>query len=517
MTNSPNTKEEGRSSGGDRYLKTDDLKVVLKARAIRGGVLTYLSRLINYPVQLASTVLLARLLIPEDFGLVTMVTSINGILLMLRDIGLGDAVIQAKSINQRQMSTLFWINALFNCGVALVVVVLSPLIAVFYHEPRIQSICIILSLTFIFYGISDLHFAILKRNMQFGSITVAQLLSSVASNLAAVLMAWKGLGYWSLVARNVVMAVTMVAVGWIACGWRPGLPSRRSGTKPFLFFGANSIGYLIVNYFSRNLDKTMVGKKFGAVPLGYYDKAFSLFLLPVSQLTSALHHVAVTTLSKLRDEPPEFKRYFLTAIEIIAFFGMPVCFFLCSMSRDVVLILLGPKWIATSELFFILTASGGMHIIYSTQEWLHVSLGRSDRWFRWGIFAFIVTVAAYVAGLMISMKAMALAYSLSVFALTGPAIAYAGKPVGLRFREVFSSFWRFFAAAALAGLCCWLVVGSMKGQGSHALRLLVDFLVYVVAYLLGVVALHRSVKPILRFISLVGSFFLRVPASEDSK
>jgi PST family polysaccharide transporter len=220
--------------------------------------------------------------------------------------------------------------------------------------------------------------------------------------------------------------------------------------------------------------------------------------------------VAVTTLSKLRDEPLEYKRYFLAAIEIIAFFGMPVCAFLCSMSRDIVLLLLGPKWIDTAELFFILTVSGGMHIIYSTQEWLHVSLGRSDRWFRWGIIAFIVTVAGYVIGLLISMKAVAVAYSLSVFILTGPAIAYAGKPIGLRFQEVLLSFWRYFTAAALAGLCCWLVVGYMKGQDLLALRLLVGLLVYVTAYLIGVIALHRSVKPILRFISLIGSFFRKV-------
>jgi O-antigen/teichoic acid export membrane protein len=498
---------EIKSQNTQDYFQVEHMKHGLKERAIRGGVFTYLTRMVNYPLQLASTILLARLLLPEDFGLITMVTSINGILLQLRDIGLADAVIQSKAVNQKQMSTLFWINALANAGISVVVVALSPLIAGFYNEPRIKLISIILSLTFIFYGLSDLHFALLKRNMNFGSIAISQLTSNFISNFVAVILAWRGFGYWSLVARNVALAICMVAVAWIACRWRPGLPARGAGTKPFLFFGANSIGYLAVNYFTRNLDKTMVGKRFGAIPLGFYDKAFSLFITPVSQLTSALHHVAVTTLSKLRDEPEEYKRYFLGAIQIIAFFGMPVCAYLCAMSNDVVVLLLGPKWLNTAELFFILTASGGMHIIYSTQEWLHVSLGRSDRWLRWGVFALIVTVAGYFIGFLISMKAVAISYSVSVYALTWPAIAYAGKPIGLKFRDVISAFWRYFVAAAVAGLVCWVLIGIFKGLNSSALRLAIGLAIYVGAYLLGVMALHGSAKPLVRFTRLIASFF----------
>jgi O-antigen/teichoic acid export membrane protein len=502
-----NRAERQNSSASDKYFQVEHVRHGLKERAIRGGVFTYLQRLVNYPLQLASTILLARLLVPEDFGLITMVTSINGILLQLRDIGLGDAVIQAKAVNHKQLSTLFWINVIFNAGISIIVVILSPLIAGFYNEPRIKSISIILSLTFVFYGLSDLHFALLKRSMDFASITIAQVASTFLSNLVAVLMAWRGYGYWSLVARNVVLAICMVVVAWFACRWRPGLIYKGVGTKPFLRFGANSIGYLIMNYFTRNLDKTVVGKRFGAVPLGYYDKAFSLFITPVSQLTSALHHVAITTLSKLREEPEEYRKYFLSAIEIIAFFGMPVCAFLCAMSSDVVIFLLGPKWASTAELFFILTASGGMHIIYSTQEWLHVSLGRSDRWLRWGIFSFLVTVAGYFVGMLFSMKAVAISYSFSIYALTWPAIAYAGKPIGLKFKEVFSSFWRYFASSIFAGLLCWGVIVLLKEIDSRVLRLLIGFIVYVVGYLGGIVALHGSTKPLMRFARLIISFF----------
>ncbi|MGA2381791.1 MAG: oligosaccharide flippase family protein, partial [Spirochaetia bacterium] len=223
--------DEGESSRYDQYFQTERVKHVLKDRAIQGGALTSLTRLASYAIQLVGTVVLARLLAPEDFGLVSMVTSLNGILLQLRDIGLSDAVIQAKTVNQRQMSTLFWINAVSNSGISLAIVFLAPLIAGFYHEPRLQAITVILSLSFIFYGLSDMHFALLKRSMKFWSISAAQIISGLVSTIAAILLAWQGYGYWALVAKNVVLVLCMVIVGWAVCGWRPGLPSRKSGTK----------------------------------------------------------------------------------------------------------------------------------------------------------------------------------------------------------------------------------------------------------------------------------------------
>jgi len=500
-----------KMAGNERYFDADRVKHTLKEHAIQGGVLTYLSRIVNYFVQLAGTVILARLLVPEDFGLIAMVTSLNGILLQLRDIGLSDAVIQAKQIDQKQMSTLFWINALFNSGLSLAIVAASPLIARFYGEPRLLGITIVLSLSFILYGLSDFHFALLKRGMHFWSIAIAQIAANFVSNIAAIYLAWRGYGYWALVVKNVAFVVSLVAVVWIACGWRPGPPARKSGTKGLLFFGANSIGYLTMSFFARNLDKTIVGRRYGVVPLGYYDKAFNLFLVPVSQLTMSLHQVAVTTLSKLRSEPEKYKRYYLNAVSIISFLGMPVCAFLGSVSQELILFLLGPKWIQSAGLFFLLTISGGVHIVYSTQEWLHVSLGRADRWLRWGIVAFVVTVAGYVIAMFISVSAIAIAYTLSIYALVGPAIAYAGKPIGLRFRDVLSSFWRYFVAAALAGVCCRLLLSFGFTQGALVLRLLAGFALYVPVYLVAVIALFGSADPILKFIFLVLSFFRRKP------
>jgi len=502
--------DEGESSRYDQYFQTERVKHVLKDRAIQGGALTYLTRLASYAIQLVGTVVLARLLAPEDFGLVSMVTSLNGILLQLRDIGLSDAVIQAKTVNQRQMSTLFWINAVSNSGISLAIVFLAPLIAGFYHEPRLQAITVILSLSFIFYGLSDMHFALLKRSMKFWSISAAQIISGLVSTIAAILLAWQGYGYWALVAKNVVLVLCMVIVGWAVCGWRPGLPSRKSGTKHLIFFGANSVGYLIINYFTRNLDKTLVGRKFGATELGYYDKAFSLYQLPVSQLSMALHQVAVTTLSKLRSEPAEYKRYYLNAVGIIAFLGMPICAFFASTSQELIGLVLGPKWVRTAELFFLLTISGGVHIIYSTQEWLHVSLGRADRWLRWGIIAFIVTIAGYAIGILVSTKAVAIAYTASIFILTGPALAYAGKPIGLRFREVLASFWRYLAAAAGAGVACRLVLTYLVGQWPLALRLLIGLIVFTPLYLGGVILLFGSAKPLRGFLRLIHTF-IRTP------
>jgi len=496
-------KKENLSKSTIDYFDTNDLRSNLKKHAIRGGGVTVLSRMVNFFIQTLSTMVLARILVPEEFGLIAMVISACGFLVIFNDLGLTDATIQETEINHKQISTLFWINIAATAAIVLIVVALSPLIAWFYSEPKLKKITIIWSTYLILSALSTQHVALLKRKMLFSLISVNEIAAALISNLSAIILALNGWSYWSLVIRQILQAFCMTVGAWILCRWCPTVPCPRSDVRSMITFGVNATGSFIIGYFTRSLDKILIGWRYGAQQLGYYFKAYYLFVLPATQLTTALQNVATATLSKLRNQPSMYHDYYLKAISVMSFIGMPISFFFMIESENLVLLLLGPQWDKTIEIFRILAAGTGVWMLYSTIYWLHASLGRADRLLRWGIFAFFITTAAILIGLNFGPKGIALAYTCTLYLITGLGIKYASKPINLKFRSVLSATWRYFTSALFAGLLCWYIIQSFDLALNRLARLIISFLLFNTLYLILVVLFHRNIQPITSFISVI--------------
>lgn len=502
-----------RISDKDRFFETEHLKGGLKNRAVKGGGIVVFARAVDFGVQTVGTVVLARLLTPEDFGLLAMVLTLTGFFVLFKDLGLSEATIQSDKLNHRQVSTLFWINVSFSISILLIIVLISPLVASFYHEPKLRLIITISACTFLFAGFSTQHLALLKRNMQFGHIALVEIMAAVGSITVAVTMALSGFGYWALVARPIALAIINMLGVWTFCRWRPGIPSRQSGVRGLIRFGAGTMGFYLVNYFARNVDKMLIGWARGPMILGFYSRAYYLFVLPVNQFSIPLQSVAVTTLTKLRGEPERYRAYFVKALGVLSFLGMPMSTFLAAMGDDLILLLLGPQWDRAAQIFSVLGLGAGMQIIYATQGWLHVSLGRSDRWFWWGVIGSAVTVLFFLGGLPFGATGVAAGYTFSLYLLTGPAIWYAGRPVNLSVREMVAGIWRYYVAAALAGLGTWYLLSFMHSLPIF-LRLTLGGTIFAAIYLLTLIALYRSVQPLLRYWKLM---LLLLPLKRGTK
>lgn len=474
----------------------------LKKQAIQSGAISVVTRGISTVIQLAGVILLARLLTPADFGLVTMATVFTNIFFVFQDVGLTDATIQAQRINHIQVSTLFWINLAFSSLITLILIALSPAIAWLYKKPQLILITIVSSISFIFWGLMTQHMALLKRQMLFLSVGVIEVAAGLLSTVGSIIVAIVGWRYWAIVFKSVSYGIIKWILTWMYCRWRPGLPQRNSGVRPFLRFGVNSVGFYIVNYFATNLDKTFIGKKSGAEQLGHYSRAYYLSTTPTGQFAQSLFHVAVSTLSKLRDDPGEFRRYYLNAISAVSFLAMPLSMFMVVMSRELVYLLLGSQWSQAAEYFLILGLAAGMTVIYNTNGWLHVSLGRSDRWMRWGIFSALIMIAGFAVGSFFGVMGVAVAYAGLSNLLTLPGILYAGRPIGLKIGEVLSAIWKSTSAAVLAGILVGYLKSPALGQTGVALRLFISLLFYSALYLALIVVLLRGSSEIRRFLSL---------------
>jgi PST family polysaccharide transporter len=503
------SKPETKLSNTDKYFDTDYLRSDIKKQAIRGASVVLFSQIITLILQILSIIILARLLTPADFGLVAMITTFSLLLTNFGFNGFTEAIIQKEEINHQMISSLFWINMIISLALTVLFISASPLFAWFYKEQSLKAITIGIALSILATGLSTIHLAILQRNMQFFESSLITVAAKIISTVLAVVLAWQGTGYWALVAGTVVLPLSSALGAWLLCGWRPGRFSLYTGIAPMIKFALHTFGNFTLRYCSRNTDNLLIGWCYGSQSLGFYKKAYDLFALPVGQLTSPLTGVALATLSRFSNDPEKYLRYYLDIISRIAFIGMPLSAILTLTGNDLILLILGPQWNKAGEIFTYFGIGIGVMLIYSTHGWLHLSLGRADRWLRWGLIELITTVLFFMIGLPFGTTGIAVAWTASFYALIVPGIWYAGEPINLKWSSLVSTTWRYFFSALTSGIFCWFILYSFGIISRNFIELNILFRIFISTafcismYLLLVVALYQSTKPISQFVFLL--------------
>jgi len=417
----------------DPFFDTEHLKTDLKGRCIRGGAATTFGQGAKILIRMVSVPIMARLLSPEEFGLVGMVTVVTGFVLMFRDMGLSTAVIQRAEINRAQISTLFWINTGIGLALSVLTAALAPAIAWFYGEPRLKVLTLVLAMGFIFGGLTIQHQALLKRHMRFAALAVIDVSGILIGITAAIVAAYLGAGYWSLVFMSLVSSAAVAIGVWVALDWRPGWPCWHSSVRSMLSFGRNVIGYRIVNYLARNTDKMLLGRFEGRFVLGLYGVAYGLLMMPLSQITGPIISVALPALSRIQNDRQRYVNYYRKLIELLSFIIMPLTIFLAICSQSVINLLLGDQWRAASRIFQILAITAFIQPLSSTAGIVLLSLGRSGRLLKFGIFNSLVIVLSFAVGIQWGAIGIAAAYAIANYLVLFPSLWYCfrGTPVSV--------------------------------------------------------------------------------------
>ena len=468
----------------EHFFSTDHLQKDLKGRSVRGGAVTLVSQIGRFLLQILSTSLLARILTPEDYGLVGMTTVVTGFIQIFKDIGLSYATIQKPEINHRQVSTLFWVNCAVGTGLALITLLLGPGIAWFYEEPKVAGIMYALSLNFVFSGFGAQHEALLKRQMRFVLVAKITLLSMTVGVMAAIITALLGGGYWALVVLLVGNTTTNTLSVWVVCGWQPGLPRKASGVGEMLRFGGHLTGFNIVNYFSRNLDNILIGRIWGAQALGLYAKSYSLLLLPISQINFPITSVAIPVLSRLQGEPERYKRYYFKAIATITTIGMPVVGFLFAAADQLILLILGEQWTNAVPIFRLLAPAAMTGTFNVAVGWAYNSLGRTGQHLKGGIITSIMYTLVFVVSVRWGAVAVAGAYGIASPLILGFAILYCYSTTFLEPTDFIKSIYRQLSASLVASLVVWQLSYNLMATFGLIGTLIVELVVFVGLYIL---------------------------------
>jgi O-antigen/teichoic acid export membrane protein len=382
-------------------------------------------------LNVASTIVLARLLLPSDFGLIAMVTAITSFLGLFRDLGLSTATVQRSDLTAGDLSALFWVNAILGALMAIAVGASAPLVAHFYGHPELEGVTLALACGFVTAGLSVQHSALLRRQLRFGATAVIDVGAHAVAAAAAILSAQLNAGYWALVVFQLSSSAAATTGAWIVCGWKPGWPPSFSGVRPLVSFGTGLTVFNTLAYLTRNLDNVILGRVAGAAALGFYTRAYSLLLMPVDRVRGPISAVVVPALARLQTDPQRFRAYFLKAITTVAAIGMPLVVFLFVFAEETVVLVLGAQWAQSVLLFRLLAPAAFVETFNTIGSWVCTPLGNASRLVRWQIVATIAMIAAFLVGAGWGAAGMAAAVSVATVALRAPATVYLlrGSPI----------------------------------------------------------------------------------------
>ena len=497
------------STNSLQYFNNSHLEPDLRGHAIRGAGITILGRVVGFIVQMIGSIILARLLSPNDFGVVAMVTAFSMVLMDVGMLGLNEAIIQAKKITHDQISTLFWLSLSTSLIMGALFACTSPMLAAFYKEPQVKGIAIAISFGFVFRGAATQHLGLLRRNLEFIKVVISETCSMILGTVLAIILAFYGFGYWALVARRLGTFFISAIGAWIFCKWRPGLPRIASGVSDLTKFGLRNLGSQMIGYLTKNVDKILLGWRFGGYTLGSYDRAYHLFVMPFNQITSPISSVTVATLSKVREKRNRYHRYYLKLVAALAFIGMGISGLSALLGKDLITGLLGPQWGDAGKIFRILGVGIGPMLLYSTSGWVHISIGRADRLLRWSTIGSITTCAFILIGLFFGPLGVACGFTASFLVLIGPALQYAGKPIGLKGVSVLLVTWKYCVASLLSGVVCGTIlyhfdpVSSVFSHFSVYARIIVGAGMFLVGYLLIITVLLNGMNEVRGQIALL--------------
>jgi O-antigen/teichoic acid export membrane protein len=383
----------------------------LRARGVSGGIVTGLAQGSKFSLSLISAIVLARLLMPEDFGLVAMVTTITGFLRVFKDAGLSTVTIQKVNITHAQVSNLFWINVAVSATLSLIVAALAPVVAWFYRDPRLVAVTLALASTFAVSGAVVQHQALLNRQLRFKAIAVIDVSSAALGLLVGIAMACLNLKYWSLVGMQLsTVMVELTLTLWIS-RWRPQRPTRSSGTWSLLHFGAHLTVASVFRRLAGGCDTLFLGRWYGAYTVGLYTRGASLFIRPIEQLTGPFEAVFTPILSHLQGDLGRYRRTFLQAYGAVVLLWFPVTALLMALSRPLVLVLLGTKWEQVIPVFGWFTVAGLFLPLYCMVMLLLNTQGRGKDIMITGLIFSVTTVGSILAGLPFGAVGVAAAFS----------------------------------------------------------------------------------------------------------
>lgn len=463
----------------------------LADRAARGVLWTGAGQVLRQLIQVGSSVILVRLLVPGDFGLIGMAMFFVGIGQLLADFGVGSAIVQARSDDRIVLSSCFWLNLAVAVLLAAILLGCGPLIGSFYKRSDLVPIVAALSLNLLLSGLQVVPSALLYRDMRFADLARAQVLGSLTGALAAIALAWVGLGVWALVAQPLFGSTAYLLACTLSQRWYPRFEFSWTKVAPLARFSAALLGTNVLGYMNRNADSLLVGRVLGAGPLGYYSMAIQLMLYPLQQVSSVIVRVLFPTLVQIKDDLPRLRAAYLKAVACIALITFPIMGGLFALADDFVLVVFGHEWVEMVPLLKVLAWVGMMQSVGTTVGTIYLSTGNPGVALRVTLIGAPVLIGGMAAGLPWGILGVAVGYAIASFSFFYYTAVTSFRVIALELADFHRSLVRPLGATlAMVGV---LVTAVASTQALAAVyRLSLGVILGVVSYIVFSLVMNRA-------------------------
>ena len=432
-------------------------------RARAGPALLMARRAVSVLAALASITVIARILGPKAYGLATMSTVIFQLALILRDFGLTSASLRRLDISEKELSWLFWANCLITALVGTVVVASAPMVATLFRQPVVSSIIRLSAMGFIAGGLALQHEAILRRNLRFAEISGSEIVSIVAGFVTSVMLALIRRDVWAIVIGSLVQNLTFALLVVLFARWRPGPPSRIPGMRGLVAFGLNASAFSISTFIANNCAAVLIGRSLGPIMLGEFNRAQTVFQLPIANIVEPVAQATMPVLTRLSDRPPLYRDAYLQLSRRLTLVVAPLAAILCLTAQSLVLVVLGPKWMSAGIILAALApALAGYGAAYSLGD-LFITQNRSSELRNLGVIEMIFRVASIAVGVTQGIVGAAVAISISTLTIIPVRMWVAGREGPVTFPDQLGTL-----SAAARPVFGALVIGFGATMASQA-------------------------------------------------
>lgn len=488
----------------------------LKQKSVRGGTIKVFTQGTSVCIQMVSAVILARLLAPEDYGILAMVAAVTTFAGLFRDFGLSTAAVQKKHLSASEQSNLFWINIALGALLTLILIIISPAVAWFYESSEIVWVTVALAFTFLINSIGTQSGITLTREMRFGSHAIATVGGAITALVVAVTLAMLGYRYWALAWGQIANSIATTTLFFIVSPFRPGLPSRGTDLKQMLGFGANVAGFNFINYFARNLDNILIGRFCGSATLGLYSRAYTLLMMPVTQICYPISEIAFPAMSKIQDQPDAYAAYYRRIVSLLAHASMPLTALLFINSKEIIELLLGEKWLGAAPIFSILAITAFVQSPYSLVGLVQLTLGRGKKYFKMGTATTVCVATGFCIGVQWGAIGVATAYAIVTYLILVPFTAWAFHDTPLHIKDFFGSIWLPMCGSLLGIGAVTLITSFGFLHNSIWVTLILNSLVFGMVHMIFLLMFQSGRSQILWVIS-TGKETWRAKASNSSR
>lgn len=394
-----------------------------------------ISTVLKQGFRFTAMIVLARLLLPEDFGVVAMAVIITSLMLGLFDMGLNQALVQRKEVTASHLSTIFWVMLALGIIFCILVVAISPFAAKFFRNELVGPVLAISSISFIICSLGSVHGALLRKRLDFLRFSIAEGAGAVAYLAVAVTMAFAGFGVWSIVLGGLADNLTYVTLRWILCRWHPSFAFSVSSLRDLWGFGFNHAGTKLVESLSERLDYLIIGRFLAAATLGFYNLGLRAISLPLQNMNFIATTVAFPAFSTIQDEDERLRRGFLKSMTFISIIGLPLFTGVAIVGPELIKVIFGQKWILAVLPMQVLCIMGVFRTIGLVVPSLILSKGRPDINLKLGMARLVVLVPC----LLIAVRFGAVGVALGISAVTAifwlAKQIFANRLIGLGMRE----------------------------------------------------------------------------------